>query len=68
MIKKSNEVYVLAKKIIAIKDPLEKVMDKLEQLHREGKIKTLTKQEVLINADSGYIYVAFKIPINEVQY
>lgn len=65
MIKIINEVYVLAKKIIAIKNPLELVMNKLEKLHREGKIYTLTKQEFMVNTESEYIYVAFKIPINE---
>jgi len=42
-------------------------MDKLSELHREGKICSLTKQEFFINADHEYIYVAFKIPINEVK-
>ncbi|GAJ17923.1 unnamed protein product, partial [marine sediment metagenome] len=61
-----NEVYVLAKKTIAIKNSLELVMNKLEKLHIEGKINSLTKQEFLINTESEYIYVAFKIPINKV--
>lgn len=56
----------MAKKRIAIKDSIELVLDKLEKFHREGKISSLTKQEFSINADSEYIYVAFKIPINEV--
>jgi len=55
----------MAKKVIARKDRLQLVMDMLSELHREGKIYSLTKQEFLPNVDRDYVYVAFKIPIKD---
>lgn len=55
----------MAKKPQKAMKPLTNVMRKLRFLHKKGEIHTLTEQPRIINADSEYTYVSFKIPKNQ---